>query len=106
MLRLPENLPQPSMAMLSVAASLALSTVALRLADRMPDAVETYLVSQLRAISSRFSSQLTVLIRDTNGLAPNQMFEAATVYLGTKLTPSLSRIDVHKPAQVTMLKSM
>lgn len=100
MLWLPENLPQTSKAVLSVAASLALSTIVLRLADHMPDAVETYLMSRLRAISSRFSSQVTVLIRDSNGLTLNQLFEATTLYLGTKLTPSVSRIDVHKPVQV------
>ncbi|KAK4768675.1 hypothetical protein SAY87_003816 [Trapa incisa] len=99
MLSLPENFAQPSRAVLSFAATLVLSTVALRLADRLPDAVETYLISRLRSITGRFSFQITVLIRDSNGLTPNQLFDAATVYLSTKLTQSVNRIDVHKPVQ-------
>ncbi|KAF8022795.1 hypothetical protein BT93_F0338 [Corymbia citriodora subsp. variegata] len=99
MFRSPEtNLPS-SRTILSVAASVTFSALALRLLDRIPDAVEYCFLSRIRVLSARLSSRLTVVIKDSDGLAPNRMFEASHLYLGTKLSPSTKRIDVHKPLQ-------
>ncbi|KAK7291206.1 hypothetical protein RIF29_06161 [Crotalaria pallida] len=45
----------------------------------------------------KFSSQLTVIVEKHDGLTANQMFDAASVYLGSKQPPSAQRIKVHKP---------
>ncbi|XP_030447108.2 AAA-ATPase At3g50940-like [Syzygium oleosum] len=99
MFRSPETNVPSSRTVLSVAASVTLSALALRLFDKIPDAVECYLLSRLRVLSTRLSSRLTAVIKDSDGLAPNRMFEAAHLYLGTKLSPSTKRVDVHKPLQ-------
>ncbi|KAI6688276.1 hypothetical protein NL676_025104 [Syzygium grande] len=99
MFRSPETNVPSSRTVLSVAASVTLSALALRLFDKIPDAVECYLLSRLRVMSTRLSSRLTAVIKDSDGLAPNRMFEAAHLYLGTKLSPSTKRVGVHKPLQ-------
>ncbi|XP_052202557.1 AAA-ATPase At3g50940-like [Diospyros lotus] len=83
---------------LSATASLAATAVLLRsiAADLIPGEVHDYFSSSLRKISRRLSSQLTVVIEESDGLSSNQMFEAANVYLGTKLSPSTYRIKVNK----------
>ncbi|KAJ9186547.1 hypothetical protein P3X46_002106 [Hevea brasiliensis] len=57
----------------------------------IPQAVEEYLHSTLQNISARFSSQLTVIIEEFEGLAVNQMFQAANLYLGSNLSPKTRR---------------
>lgn len=80
---------------LSVAASVAATAVLVRSTanDLIPD--EVYLC--FRKLCNRLSSNLTVIVEEFDGLAANHMFEAANIYLGSKLTPSAQRIKVHKP---------
>lgn len=99
MFRSPEANVPSSRTILSVAASVTFSALALRLLDRIPAAAEYCLLSRLRVLSARLSPRLTVVIKDSDGLTPNRMFEASHLYLGAKLSPSTKRIDVHKPLQ-------
>ncbi|CAK9317267.1 unnamed protein product [Citrullus colocynthis] len=93
-----ESLPS-ARTILSVVASLTASAVLLRsfYNELIPDAVRDYFFARLHDFSSRFSSQLIIIIEELDGLTANQMFNAANVYLGTKLSSSSRRIKVHKP---------
>lgn len=90
---------------LSVAASLTASVVLLRsVADNLiPDAAREFFLTRLRKISSRFSSELTVVLDEFDGYAGNEMFVAASVYLGNKLSSSTQRIKVLKLEKVKQL---
>ncbi|XP_058776668.1 AAA-ATPase At3g50940-like [Vicia villosa] len=44
----------------------------------------------------QFSGQFTVVIEEFQGMARNQVFEAAETYLGTKATVSVDRVKVSK----------
>lgn len=92
-----ESLPS-ARTILSVVASLTASAVLLRsfYNELIPDAVRDYFFARLHDFSSRFSSQLIIIIEELDGLNANQMFNAANVYLGTKLSSSSRRIKVHK----------
>lgn len=97
-----ESLPRPPPpryeTILSVAASLTASAILFRsiINELFPDSVNEYLSSSLQKISSRLSSQLTIVIEESDGLVANQMFKAANVYLGSKLLPSTRKIKVHQ----------
>lgn len=86
---------------LKLAGALVSSAVVLRtISDTLvPDSVTDYLRSRVRKISTRLSSQATVVIEEFDGLNPNQIFEAANVYLGSKLSISTQRIKVNKAAK-------
>lgn len=83
---------------LSVAASLTASALLLRTVanDLIPDSVQDYLLTRLRKFSSRFSSNITVVVDELDGYAVNQMFQSASVYLGDTLSSSTRRIKVMK----------
>ncbi|CAN6694186.1 unnamed protein product [Malus baccata var. baccata] len=57
--------------------------------DFIPDELRNYFYSGLYNISRRFSSQLTIVIDEFQGLFPNEIFEAGHAYLGTIVTPHL-----------------
>ncbi|XP_020959307.1 AAA-ATPase At3g50940-like isoform X2 [Arachis ipaensis] len=86
-------------AALSVAASLAATAVLLRsiTTDLIPESLYNCVQSNLYKLSNRLSSKLTVIIEEHNGLAGNQMFAAANVYLGSKLSPPMKKLKVYKP---------
>uniref|UniRef100_A0A7N1A7U6 AAA+ ATPase domain-containing protein n=1 Tax=Kalanchoe fedtschenkoi TaxID=63787 RepID=A0A7N1A7U6_KALFE len=64
--------------------------------DFMPDQLRDLVSSKIRDLSRHFSSQLTFVIEEFQGFTVNQVFEAAHVYLGTKVNASVSRIRVGK----------
>ncbi|GAV84582.1 AAA domain-containing protein/AAA_assoc domain-containing protein [Cephalotus follicularis] len=99
-----ENIPS-SKTVLSVAASLTASAVLFRTIanDLVPEVLTDYLCSSFKNMSNRLSSQITVVIEEFDGLTANQMFYAANVYLGSKLSPSVQRIKVHKPEKEKQL---
>lgn len=86
-------------AILSAAASLTASAILLRTVanDFFPDALKDHFFFRLQKISSSLSSHLTVIIEESDGLTANQIFHAANVYLGKKLSSSTSRLKVNKP---------
>ncbi|MED6123870.1 hypothetical protein PIB30_053612 [Stylosanthes scabra] len=83
---------------LSVAASLAATTVLLRsiTTDLIPESLYNCIQSNLRKLSNRFSSKLTLIIEEYNDLAGNEVFSAANVYLGSKLSPLVKKLKVYK----------
>ncbi|CAN6582592.1 unnamed protein product [Malus baccata var. baccata] len=93
-LRIKENLPSPKTT-LSAAASLAASAILFKTiaSDLIPEAFQKSFYSRLQ----KLSSQLTVVVEELDGLTPNQMFEAANLYLGAKVSAATRRIKVNKP---------
>ncbi|XP_075484337.1 AAA-ATPase At3g50940-like [Primulina tabacum] len=89
-----ESLPPPNK-ILTAAASVAASIILLKsiVNDLVPPQFHTYLTSSIKKLSTK----LTVVIEEFEGLTSNQMFEAANVYLGTKISPSTHRVKVNKP---------
>ncbi|KAJ9693224.1 hypothetical protein PVL29_012109 [Vitis rotundifolia] len=98
MLSLPFQNRKRAAAVLSTAASLAASAMLIRSIanDLLPNEVHDYFSSTLHILSRYFSSQLTIVIDEFQGLSVNKLFEAADVYLGTRMTPSVRKIKVVK----------
>lgn len=92
-----ESLP-PSDKILTAAASAAASAILLKsvAANLILKRIQTYF-SSLANLSAKLSSQLTVVIDEFDGLTSNQMFDAAIVYLSTKISGATKRIKVNKP---------
>ncbi|XP_044484312.1 AAA-ATPase At3g50940-like [Mangifera indica] len=84
---------------LSTAASLAASAMLIRSIanDILPSEIQDYLYAGLYRISRCMSSQLTFVIEEFQGLAMNQVFEAAHLYLGARANAtSTQRLRVGK----------
>ncbi|KGN48863.1 hypothetical protein Csa_003868 [Cucumis sativus] len=92
------NLPNAK-AILTAAASFAATVLLLRSIanDLLPSEFREYFYDGIRTIFSRFSSQLTMVVDEMDGLGPNQIYEAAEIYLATKISPSTARLKVSKP---------
>ncbi|KAM7272986.1 hypothetical protein ACFE04_027650 [Oxalis oulophora] len=82
---------------LSVAASLTASAILFRslITDVIPDSVYSFLTT----VSTRLSSKLTIIIDEFQGLTPNQMYIAASDYIGNMWCTSTRRIKVYKPVK-------
>ncbi|KAH6837959.1 cytochrome BC1 synthesi [Perilla frutescens var. hirtella] len=93
-----ESLP-PSDKLLTAAASVAASAILLKsiASDLIPEQIQTYFCSSLAKLSGKLSSQLTVVVDEFDGLTSNQMFDAANVYLATRISRATQRIKVTKP---------
>lgn len=86
---------------LSAAASLAATAMVVN--DFLPsDVMEEYLYAGIRKMFRQFSSELTMVIEEFDGLTNNQVYEAAQTYLGKKISPSNRRPDSEKDFMVTM----
>ncbi|XP_022775339.1 protein HYPER-SENSITIVITY-RELATED 4-like [Durio zibethinus] len=83
----------------SAAASFAATVMLVRsiAQEFLPYEIKDYFFFGIRKIFNRFSSTLTVVIDEFNGLVYNQIYEAAEIYLGSKISPSSQRFKVSKP---------
>ncbi|KAJ0923515.1 putative AAA+ ATPase domain, ATPase, AAA-type, core, AAA-type ATPase domain-containing protein [Helianthus annuus] len=93
-----QSLPPPK-TILSAAASLTASALLFKTiaTTLLPTDLTNYLSSSFYTLFHRLSAHLTVVIPDSDGLTPNHLFQAANLYLGTKLSPSTHRIKINKP---------
>ncbi|KAF2312331.1 hypothetical protein GH714_034277 [Hevea brasiliensis] len=84
---------------LSTAASVAATFMLARsiAQDFLPCEFHDYFLLNIRKFFNRFSSQLTMVIDEFDGFAHNQLYEAAEIYLGSKISPSTQRFKVSKP---------
>ncbi|KAI4323008.1 hypothetical protein L6164_022652 [Bauhinia variegata] len=87
-----------SKAILPAMASLAASAMLIRSIsnDFIPNEIRNFFFSKLHNLSYHFSSLFTIVIEEFQGIAKNEMFEAAEVYLGTKATLSAQRVRATK----------
>ncbi|KAK4722981.1 hypothetical protein R3W88_013214 [Solanum pinnatisectum] len=93
-----ETMPS-SKTILTAATSLTASVILFRsiASDLIPEQLQLFFSSRFQILSNRLSSQLIVVIEESEGLASNQMFDAVNVYLGTKVNAWTQRIKVNKP---------
>ncbi|CAJ1942499.1 unnamed protein product [Sphenostylis stenocarpa] len=85
-------------AILSTAASVAATAMVIRSVanELLPQELLSYVTGGLRRALSRYSSEITMVIEEFDGLASNQIYEAAETYLGTKISPTTQRLKVTK----------
>uniref|UniRef100_A0A7N2M090 Uncharacterized protein n=1 Tax=Quercus lobata TaxID=97700 RepID=A0A7N2M090_QUELO len=83
---------------LSAAASVAATAMLFRsiAQDFLPHEFQGLLFSGIRSFFNRFSSQITMVIDEFDGLVNNQIYEAAEIYLGGKISPNTQRLKVCK----------
>ncbi|KAL8118063.1 AAA-ATPase At3g50940-like [Apium graveolens] len=65
--------------------------------DYVPPEVQDYFYLGLHKFFRRFSNQLTMVINEYEGIESNEIYDAAVVYLGSKVSPSTRRLKVTKP---------
>ncbi|XP_062102453.1 AAA-ATPase At3g50940-like [Humulus lupulus] len=84
---------------LSMAGSLAATAMIVRslVTDFMPHAIQDLMFSGISNLFNRLSSQMTMVLNQSDGLFNNEIYEAAEVYLGEKVSPSTQRLSVSKP---------
>ncbi|KAL8118062.1 AAA-ATPase At3g50940-like [Apium graveolens] len=65
--------------------------------DHVPPEIQDYFSLGLHKFFRRFSNQLTMVIDEYEGIESNEIYDAAVVYLGSKVSPSTRRLKVNKP---------
>ncbi|XP_028788460.1 protein HYPER-SENSITIVITY-RELATED 4-like [Neltuma alba] len=83
----------------STVASVATTIVLIRSVarDLLPGEIVDCFFDGVRGFFRRFSSQLTIVIDEFEGLISNQIYDAAVTYVGKKISPSTRRFKVSKP---------
>ncbi|KAL5557393.1 hypothetical protein UlMin_039629 [Ulmus minor] len=86
-------------AFLTTAASIAGTAMLVRsfAQDLIPHEIQDSFFSVIRNSFSRFSQTMTMVIDEYEGLVSNQIYGAAEIYLGSKVSPSTNRLRVSKP---------
>lgn len=84
---------------LSTVGSVAATTMVVRTVanELLPQELYDYLFFGLKNLFSRFSNQLTMVIDEFDGLVNNEIYEAAEMYLGNKLSTNTRRVKISKP---------
>lgn len=84
---------------LSTVGSVAATTMVVRTVvnEFLPQELYEYLSFGLKSLFSRFSNQLTMVIDEFDGLVNNEIYEAAEMYLGNKLSTNTRRVKISKP---------
>ncbi|QHO29132.1 hypothetical protein HN51_026496 [Arachis hypogaea] len=85
-------------ALISSMASVAASAMLIRSVTNefIPHEVLSFFSSQIHGIKQHFSSQLSIVIEEFQGLSKNQLYEAAEAYSGSKGTLSAHRVKAGK----------
>ncbi|KAF3440710.1 hypothetical protein FNV43_RR18996 [Rhamnella rubrinervis] len=92
------DIPTSPAALFTAYASFSASMMLMRsMANELiPTELRNYLTSALRFLFTPLSSDLTLLIDETTGMIRNQVFDAAEVYLRTKISPNTERLRISK----------
>lgn len=64
--------------------------------DLVPNPVRIYALSAFRHFFKQRSSELTLIIEENTNISRNQLYDAAEVYLSTKLSPNTERLRICK----------
>ncbi|KAK1576675.1 hypothetical protein Q3G72_015696 [Acer saccharum] len=62
----------------------------------IPRTLKEKILSRLEGLSGKFSSQLTITIDESSGLSVNEIYQAAEMYLSTRITPLIEQLKVSK----------
>ncbi|KAL0422782.1 UNVERIFIED_CONTAM: protein HYPER-SENSITIVITY-RELATED 4 [Sesamum latifolium] len=92
------NLPSAK-TIVSTAASLAASAMVIRsiARDLIPYEFQQYVYLSIHSFFKSFSSEITLIIEESSGLSTNQIYKAAEIYLGTKISPNTNKFMVTMP---------
>ncbi|XP_062076262.1 uncharacterized protein LOC133780928 [Humulus lupulus] len=93
-----KEMPTSASTLFSAYASVAASMMLVRsMANEViPDELRSYISMAVRYLFTPLSSDLTLVIEEFSGMARNQVYDAAELYLRTKVSPSTSRLRVSK----------
>ncbi|XP_017215788.2 AAA-ATPase At3g50940 [Daucus carota subsp. sativus] len=67
--------------------------------DYVPPEIQNYFYLGLHNFFRRFSNQLTMVINEYDGIVSNEIYDAAVVYVGSKVSPNTRRLKITKPKQ-------
>ncbi|KAL5557392.1 hypothetical protein UlMin_039628 [Ulmus minor] len=92
-----KEMPSPS-SLFSAYASMAASMMLFRsmVNEIVPHPVRRYLLDSIRDLFKAHSPKLILIIEESNGISRNQVYDAASVYLCTKISPSIERLKISK----------
>ncbi|KAL5713335.1 hypothetical protein ACHQM5_015420 [Ranunculus cassubicifolius] len=62
----------------------------------IPQPIQAQILSQIQRLFNPLSSQLTIIISEFDGLTPNEIYQAAELFLSTKISPTVKRLRVVK----------
>lgn len=99
---MPSSSAQSNMALaktiLSTVGSVAATTMLVRtiIHNYIPPKLQAYLFFGLKNMFTKFSNQLTMVIDELDGLINNEIYEAAVIYLGNKLSPNIHGLKIRK----------
>lgn len=60
----------------------------------IPQKLQDILSSKLEGLFGKFSDQLTLIIEQSEGFSVNEIYQAAELYLSTRITPSIQQLRV------------
>ncbi|KAL6222363.1 hypothetical protein ACLB2K_005755 [Fragaria x ananassa] len=102
----PKHLPKSLSSLFSAYASftalkILLQTVVNELKDFIPSWVRSYIYSKLRKFlfGPPSNDKLTLVINKNIGMATNEIYDKVEVYLGSKISPSDSRLELSKTSR-------
>ncbi|KMT00411.1 hypothetical protein BVRB_9g217150 [Beta vulgaris subsp. vulgaris] len=71
--------------------------------DYVPNEFQYYISCKIQSLFASFSSEVTIIINEADGMVENQLFHAADLYLGTKLSPLTHRFRATLPIKETKI---
>ncbi|XP_019169429.1 PREDICTED: AAA-ATPase At3g50940-like [Ipomoea nil] len=91
----------------STAASVAASAMVVRslARDLIPYELQQYVYLNINLFFKSFSSDMVLIINEYDGLGNNQIYKAAEIYLGSKVSNSISRFRVSMPEKETKIST-
>lgn len=94
-----ENNPSTAKTLVTTAASVVATAMLVRSVaqDFLPRDIQDHFFGGIRGFFRCFSSQLTMVIDEFDGLDANRIYDAAHTYLAKKISPSTRRVKVSKP---------
>ncbi|CAN4080121.1 unnamed protein product [Withania somnifera] len=92
------NMQNTASSLFSAYASLAASMMLVRTIanDFIPKSLLTYIQSAISYLFTPLSTRLTIIVDEQCGMTRNQVYEAAEIYLRTKIGPNADRVRAHK----------
>ncbi|XP_017970228.1 PREDICTED: protein HYPER-SENSITIVITY-RELATED 4 [Theobroma cacao] len=92
------NMPS-AQTVVSTAASIAASAMVIQTVARnlLPSELQAYMFKYIKGFFKSFSFQITLVIDEFDGLTGNQIYRAAEIYLGNKISPSTKLYKVSMP---------
>ncbi|CAA2978384.1 AAA-ATPase At3g50940-like [Olea europaea subsp. europaea] len=100
------NMPSAK-TLVSTAASLAASAMVVRSVarDLIPYELQQYVYLTIQNFFGSFSSEIVLIIEESNGLSSNQIYYSAEIYLGTKVSPCTNKFMVSMPKMETKIST-